>query len=165
MYIRRFNFYFCVSIYHPNLHKNKNSFCLTKWLIFYVFNQFYSFGIQHFVYFLLIYVIINIQIILINLDCIYHNDKLIGYILYKSLYNFINIDNLGVIYEYRNKGIGTLLIKFLINLAKKNKMNIRLQVRISNIIAINLYSKLGFKKKYILKNYYSNEDGWLMECL
>ena len=97
--------------------------------------------------------------------CVYHNDKLIGYILYKSLYNFINIDSLGVIYEYRNKGIGTLLIKFLINLAKKNKMNIRLQVRISNIIAINLYSKLGFKKKSILKNYYSNEDGWLMECL
>ena len=97
--------------------------------------------------------------------CVYHNDKLIGYILYKNLYNFINIDSLGVIYEYRNKGIGTLLIKFLINLAKKNKMNIRLQVRISNIIAINLYSKLGFKKKSILKNYYSNEDGWLMECL
>lgn len=52
-----------------------------------------------------------------------------------------------------NLGIGTELIKYLINWAKENKSiyKISLRVRSDNQNAIHVYKKLGFKEEGLLK--------------
>ena len=42
-------------------------------------------------------------------------------------------------------------------------INITLEVRVSNIPAINLYKKFGFREVALRKYYYGDEDGILME--
>ena len=59
---------------------------------------------------------------------------------YKSLY----IDDLCVKEKYRNKGIGTSIIKDVVS---KSNSNVYLWVYKDNIKAISLYNKLGFNIK------------------
>ena len=66
--------------------------------------------------------------------------------------------------EYRNKGLGTKLRTYLDDIAYRTKViNITLEVRVSNEIAINLYKKFGFREVALRKYYYGDEDGILME--
>ena len=46
---------------------------------------------------------------------------------------------------------------------QKNLLNITLEVRKSNEIAIHLYKKMGFNEAAIRKYYYGDEDAILME--
>ena len=88
----------------------------------------------------------------------------VGLLLYSLIYDRIEIDNIEVIEKYRNKGIGTKLMSYLIDIAIENKViNITLEVRISNEIARKLYKKLGFREVALRKFYYGDEDGILME--
>jgi len=66
--------------------------------------------------------------------------------------------------DHRGKGIGERLVKALLEKFKENGMKkVRLEVRISNIAAINLYKKLGFTIEKRLKNYYPDgEDCYIM---
>jgi ribosomal-protein-alanine N-acetyltransferase len=76
-----------------------------------------------------------------------------------------HITNLAVHPEYRGKGIGRMLLKGMIDYGIKNGIeSFTLEVRESNLIAINLYSQLGFKKAGIRKGYYSdtNENALIM---
>ena len=92
------------------------------------------------------------------------DDKSIGYLEYSLIYDRMEIDNFKVIDEYRNKGIGTKLLAHLISLAISYRViNITLEVRVSNEIAINLYKKFGFREVALRKYYYGDEDGILME--
>lgn len=53
---------------------------------------------------------------------------------------------IGVSPKYQNKGIGTLLVEFILNLLKNQGYDgVRILVGIDNINAIKLYSKFGFK--------------------
>ena len=68
-----------------------------------------------------------------------------------------------VIY-YRSNGIGSKLMEYLIDTCyDKMLVNITLEVRRSNTIAISLYKKYGFSEVGVRHNYYGNEDGLLME--
>lgn len=92
------------------------------------------------------------------------NNEIIGYLDYSLIYDRIEIDNIFVLKEYRNKKIGTKLMEYLVNIAKENNLiNITLEVRESNIVAIHLYEKIGFAKVAIRKYYYGDEDAILME--
>jgi len=63
------------------------------------------------------------------------------------------VTNVATLPEYRRRGIA----KALINKALENEMEfITLEVRESNIPAINLYSSFGFEKVGTRPNYYSN---------
>jgi len=91
-------------------------------------------------------------------------DKSIGYLEYSLIYDRMEIDNFFVLDEYRNQGIGTKLLAHLVSLAINYRViNITLEVRISNHIAINLYKKFGFREVALRKYYYGDEDGILME--
>ena len=91
-------------------------------------------------------------------------DDVIGYLDYSLIYDRIEIDNFMVMDEYRNQGIGTKLMSYLIYLAIELRVvNITLEVRVSNNIAINLYKKFGFREVALRKYYYGDEDGILME--
>ena len=91
-------------------------------------------------------------------------DMVIGYLDYSLIYDRMEIDNFSVMEEYRNQGIGTKLMAYLISLAIEYRVvNITLEVRFSNDIAINLYKKFGFREVALRKFYYGDEDGILME--
>lgn len=66
--------------------------------------------------------------------------------------------------DFKRKGIGTVLMQKLISVYKKNGITrLRLEVRESNIAAISMYRKLGFKINNKLKHYYEDgEDGLLL---
>ena len=76
----------------------------------------------------------------------------------------MEIVNLYVDPEYQGNGFGDDIMDLVIDLCKKNKIvNLSLEVRKSNIKAINLYKKHGLKESHIRKNYYDNiEDAIVM---
>ena len=91
-------------------------------------------------------------------------DKIIGYLDYSLIYDRMEIDNFSVMEDYRNQGIGTKLMAHLISIAIEYRVvNVTLEVRCSNEIAINLYKKFGFREVALRKFYYGDEDGILME--
>lgn len=45
-----------------------------------------------------------------------------------------------------SKGYGKLILKYLLNYADNNKLDVNLSVYINNIVAIKLYEKNGFNK-------------------
>jgi len=90
---------------------------------------------------------------------IYYDKNIKGILVYDLLYDRIEIEYILVQDEYRKYGIGSKLLK---EIEKNNVKNITLEVRESNISAIEFYKKNGFKIEAIRKNYYGNENGYLM---
>ena len=91
-------------------------------------------------------------------------DKSVGYLEYSLIYDRMEIDNFYVNEECRNNGIGTKLLAHLMSLAINYRViNITLEVRVSNNVAIDLYKKFGFREVALRKYYYGDEDGILME--
>ncbi len=88
--------------------------------------------------------------------------KIVGYINYYLIYERIEIANFNVLEEYQNKGIGSSLIKYLIN-KYLDTDTITLEVKSDNSKAIHIYEKMGFKKVAIRRGYYNGIDGILME--
>ena len=85
-----------------------------------------------------------------------------GYIGANNVLGEVYIDNIAVFYNYRGFGIGTSLLKHLINASEEENCDlITLEVRVSNTPAQNLYEKLGFKNVGVRKNFYEKpkEDG------
>ena len=92
------------------------------------------------------------------------DDTSLGFLEYSLIYDRMEIDNIKVLDEHQNKGIGTKLMSYLISMAIEYRVvNITLEVRKSNDVAINLYKKFGFREVAIRKYYYGNEDAILME--
>jgi len=83
---------------------------------------------------------------------------------YSIIYDRMELDDIIVKEEYRNKGIGNKLMSYLVSVAiNKRVVNITLEVRKSNDIAINMYKKFGFREVALRKFYYGDEDAILME--
>jgi ribosomal protein S18 acetylase RimI-like enzyme len=56
------------------------------------------------------------------------------------------IVNFGILKEYRGNGYSKSLISYLLNIVKYNNFNeVKIKVKASNTIALNLYKNLGFK--------------------
>ena len=87
------------------------------------------------------------------------DDKINGIVVYNLFYDRVEIEYIIVPEEYRKQGIGS---KLLSEIEKENINNVTLEVRKSNMTAINFYKKNGYKIKAVRKNYYGNEDGYLM---
>ncbi len=83
-----------------------------------------------------------------------------GYICFSRVLDEVHIENIAVEPEWRGKGIGFQLLKFVIE-SNKN-CDFFLEVRPSNQPAINLYRKLGFIMIGRRKKYYGDEDAIIM---
>lgn len=84
-------------------------------------------------------------------------DEIIGFAGFKILVDDADIMNIVVKKNFRSKGIGSLLLKNLIDLFRSLSLNsINLEVNESNFVAIELYKKFGFKEISVRKNYYPN---------
>ena len=91
------------------------------------------------------------------------NSKIIGFAGIKVILPDADIMNIVVKKDFRNQGVGSLLLKELINLSKSlNVKNLFLEVNEKNTPAISLYNKFGFKKISIRKNYYKDNNAIVM---
>jgi len=71
-----------------------------------------------------------------------------------------HILNLSVTRNHQGKGIGKQFIQFLLNIARNKRAQIMmLEVRPSNIRAINCYSSAGFNEIGCRKDYYPAPNG------
>lgn len=88
-----------------------------------------------------------------------NNNEPIGLISYSLIYDRIELEYIWVSFEHRKKGIAS---KLMDKMLEENSNNITLEVRTTNESAINLYKKYNFKIVSTRKNYYGNEDAYLM---
>ena len=85
-------------------------------------------------------------------------NKIIGIISFTFCTDYADILEVLVDSNYRNRGLGLSLVEFMQDFIKKQGVSkIFLEVRASNVPAINLYKKAGFSEISQRKKYY--EDG------
>lgn len=83
-----------------------------------------------------------------------------GYILWLERKKYYRLYSLAVSTSFQNRGLAKKLLEYSFeNLKDKN---FSLEVKCSNESAINLYKKFDFEINKNLKDYYENEDGYLM---
>lgn len=93
------------------------------------------------------------------------NDEIIAYGGMWFLFENADITTIGTNRKYWHLGYGQKMLEHLLNVAKENGCEfVHLEVRVSNINAINLYLKNGFEIIRTRKGYYSdnNEDAYDM---
>ena len=93
------------------------------------------------------------------------NSEIIGFIIFSPINPEAHILSISVIKKIQSKGVGTLLLRSMLDQCKAmNYKKIFLEVRTSNLQAINFYQKFGFIKDAIRDNYYTDnsEDALLM---
>lgn len=90
---------------------------------------------------------------------------IVGYTGYWKVLNEGHITTMAVHPSYRRNHIADILLYNLILSAQHNNIDwLTLEVKTSNIAAINLYNKFNFKHLGIRKNYYQldKEDAYIM---
>ena len=89
------------------------------------------------------------------------NDFFIGYISIRIENQIGEIGYLSILKNYQGKGLGSNLISYVLEIAKKEKCKFITLAVWENNLALKLYKKLGFKIKSERKNFYSNGDSKL----
>ena len=92
------------------------------------------------------------------------NNEIVGFAGIKIFLDDADIMNIVVKKNYKNNGVGTLLLENLISLCNElNLQSLSLEVNEENLPAINLYKKFGFKDIGTRKNYYKDKNGIIMK--
>ncbi len=89
----------------------------------------------------------------------------VGFLLFWEIYDELHVLNLAVHPDYRQNGLAKSLLTSLLEYGRrKNFKFVTLEVRRSNIPALNLYRQLGFQMVGVRKGYYcdNNEDALIM---
>ena len=105
----------------------------------------------------------NLEEIIKNKEIIgyYIDNKLVGFIIFKTMYEITDLLYIVVDKLYRRKNIASKLLEELIG----NSEKVMLEVRCDNDNAIKLYKKYDFKIINIRKKYYDNMDAYVMELM
>lgn len=91
-------------------------------------------------------------------------DLVVAYGSYSVAIDEASVNNIAVDLNYRNKGIGKLLVEYIIDNCKKGSVKrIFLEVSADNYPAINLYSKYEFRIINLRRKYYGNTDALIMK--
>lgn len=91
------------------------------------------------------------------------NNEIVGFAGLKIILDEADIMNIVTKKTFRHQGIGSLLLKELINISKDlNLKIITLEVNEENLEAINLYKKFSFEEIGFRKNYYKDKNGIIM---
>ncbi|MGQ9617361.1 MAG: ribosomal protein S18-alanine N-acetyltransferase [Candidatus Aminicenantia bacterium] len=93
------------------------------------------------------------------------DNEIVGYSVHWLIIDEAHLSNIAVDPLHRGKGIGRFILEKVIeSIRKKGAKFITLEVRVSNRIAIALYTRMNFKIAGIRKNYYINpvEDAFIM---
>lgn len=87
------------------------------------------------------------------------HDVIHGFMIVRGTKEQCHLLNLCIRKDSQNQGLGTALLTYLIDIVKKQCASLCLEVRVSNLAAIYLYEKYGFKQIDCKKNYYADEGG------
>jgi ribosomal-protein-alanine N-acetyltransferase len=91
--------------------------------------------------------------------------RLVGYAFVSRYVDAWHVMNVAVAPEYRRRGIATELLERLFEVtAGDQRRGYTLEVRVSNLGAIQLYERLGFQSRGIRRGYYTDnrEDALIM---
>ena len=91
------------------------------------------------------------------------NNEVLGFIHISINFEVVDLLNIFVLEEYRTKGIGMILMDYMITELPKNVKRILLEVNEENKTAINFYYKFNFEVINERKNYYQNNNALIME--
>lgn len=92
------------------------------------------------------------------------DNTIVGFAGIKIILDEAELMNIVVKKDFRNCGIGAILLKNIIKKARELEIKkIYLEVNDTNLPAINLYKKFNFKQIGIRKKYYGNNNGILMD--
>jgi [ribosomal protein S18]-alanine N-acetyltransferase len=92
-------------------------------------------------------------------------EQLVGYIGAWVVIDEVHITNIAILPDFRGQKLGEKLLKTMMEEVKKlGAKSMTLEVRMTNMVAQNLYKKLGFQSGAIRKNYYTDnqEDALVM---
>lgn len=98
-----------------------------------------------------------------------NHNEVIGHMIFQRVLDEIHLHNLCVIPIIQNKGLGHYWLDYLETFARESRVSdIILEVRVSNLVAKNLYSKRGYREIGLRKAYYQShngrEDGLVMKA-
>ena len=91
--------------------------------------------------------------------------ELCGYLIVSRYVDAWHVMNLAVDPDHRGRGIATMLIERLFELTAEDvRRGYTLEVRVSNVTAIELYERLGFQARGVRRGYYTDnrEDALIM---
>ena len=91
-------------------------------------------------------------------------NQIIGYIGLWFLGDQCQITTIATDRHFQGQGCASQLMEYALEKSEElHYQNVNLEVRVSNVKAIALYQKFGFKNVAVRKRYYSNgEDAYLM---
>ena len=91
-------------------------------------------------------------------------NQIIGYIGLWFLGDQFQIKTIATDRHFQGQGCASQLMEYALEKSEElHYQNVNLEVRVSNVKAIALYQKFGFKNVAVRKRYYSNgEDAYLM---
>ena len=95
----------------------------------------------------------------------FEGDELGGYLIVSRYVDAWHIMNIAVSPDFRRRGIATALLQRLFELTDdRSRRGYTLEVRVSNVGAIRLYERLGFRGRGIRRAYYTDnrEDALIM---
>lgn len=84
-----------------------------------------------------------------------HSNKLIAFTVISVIFDEAEILDFSVAKHFQGKGFGQKLLSYIMNhLSYKGIEKLFLELRESNVPAVNIYKKYDFKKISVRKNYY-----------
>jgi ribosomal-protein-alanine N-acetyltransferase len=91
--------------------------------------------------------------------------ELVGYLVISRYVDAWHVMNVAVASDHRRRGIATTMMERLFEVtAGRGRRGYTLEVRVSNIGAVALYERLGFKPRGVRRGYYTDnrEDALIM---
>jgi len=82
--------------------------------------------------------------------------RVVGYCVASKESGIAHLLSIGVLLEYRERGVGTALVRKLLENAGPGVKGMTLEVKKGNYEAIRLYESLGFKPVEVIAGYYSD---------
>ena len=91
------------------------------------------------------------------------NNEIVGFAGISIVLDTAELTNIVVRKNYRGNGISSILLNYIIDLARNNNCKfINLEVNCNNSIALHLYEHFGFKQVGLRKKYYDGQDAILL---
>ena len=89
-------------------------------------------------------------------------NEILGFVGFLKVLDEAEITNIVIKKSFRRNHLSKLLIEYIINYCNNNNISkIHLEVKSTNLVAINLYKSFDFKEVGLRKGYYKNEDAIL----
>lgn len=101
----------------------------------------------------------------LSLGAVDEAGALVGYLVLSKYVDAWHVMNVAVAPEWRRHGVATALLTRLLDETRHDaKRGYTLEVRVSNVGAISLYERFGFRPKGVRRGYYTDnrEDALIM---